>query len=105
MKKLGITDYGELQSGGFSDCANSKVELFAEDSVSGTCKLSSENDSHHSPYPILMDFPFQHRMLVRKDPFHACMVEYCTVSSTCSLWEAISLLCSTGNGIGQVSQC
>ena len=28
LKKLGITEYGELESGGLGTCANNKLELF-----------------------------------------------------------------------------
>ena len=37
LRKLGITDYGDLASGMLGDCANNKLELFAEDMV---CSLS-----------------------------------------------------------------
>ena len=37
LRKLGITDYGDLASGMLTDCANKKLELFAEDMV---CSLS-----------------------------------------------------------------
>ena len=33
LRKLGISDYGELASGMLGDCANNKLELFAEDMV------------------------------------------------------------------------
>ena len=31
LKKLGITSYGELESGELGDCANNKLELFFPD--------------------------------------------------------------------------
>ena len=33
LKKLGITSYGELESGQLGDCANDKLELFFPDRV------------------------------------------------------------------------
>ena len=33
LKKLGITDYGELESGELGNCANNKLELFFPDRV------------------------------------------------------------------------
>lgn len=33
LKKLGIMDYGELESGQLADCANDKLELFFPDKV------------------------------------------------------------------------
>ena len=36
LKKLGIMDYGELESGQLGDCANNKLELFFPDKVLAT---------------------------------------------------------------------
>ena len=47
LRKLGITDYGDLASGMLGDCANNKLELFAEDMV---CTLSDLIDAYSYLY-------------------------------------------------------
>ena len=41
LKKLGITDYGELESGQLEECANNKLELFFPDRVLATIYSSA----------------------------------------------------------------
>lgn len=44
LKKLGIMDYGELESGQLADCANDKLELFFPDKVF-KCSVPNIQDS------------------------------------------------------------
>ena len=53
LKKLGITDYGELGTGQLGDCANNKLELFFPDRVRILTKEIIIQLTHVSPSPFL----------------------------------------------------